>query len=141
MLQITGCFSTSFDGIVRNSTDGTLEAYMIPPFQSNHASFLERLPNGDMVMAWFSGSSEGESDVAIVVSRLLNGTAQWTKAKVVSQRKGYSNQNPVFHYDNKTRNLYLFHTQQEAKKISNSEGKLYDNNPKGNVISFCFVVI
>lgn len=91
---------------------------MIPPFASNHASFIEPLPNGDLVMAWFSGTSEGESNVAIVFSQLKNNSEQWTKAQVVSQRKGYSNQNPVLFHDNKTDVLYLFHSQQEAKKAS-----------------------
>lgn len=91
---------------------------MIPPFASNHASFIEPLPNGDLVMAWFSGTSEGESNVAIVFSQLKNNSDQWTKAQVVSQRKGYSNQNPVLFHDNKTDVLYLFHSQQEAKKAS-----------------------
>ncbi|XP_061179561.1 uncharacterized protein LOC133188197 [Saccostrea echinata] len=105
-----------YDGILRNISDGTMEAYMMPPFASNHASFIEPLPNGDLVMAWFSGISEGMSNVAIVFSQLKNNSNQWSKAQVVSQRKGYSNQNPVFFYDNKTDALYLFHTQQEAKK-------------------------
>ena len=54
--------------------------------------------------------------VAIVISRLPKGSLQWTKAKVVSQRKHYSNQNPVLFFDNATNVLYLFHSQQEAKK-------------------------
>ena len=55
--------SASYDGKLRNATDGTIEAYMIPPFKSSHASFIEPCPNGDLVMAWFSGSAEGYSDV------------------------------------------------------------------------------
>lgn len=106
------------DGVLRNVSDGTMEAYMIPPFASNHASFIEPLPNGDLVMAWFSGTSEGESNVAIVFSHLKNNSDQWSKAQVVSQRKGYSNQNPVLFHDNKTDVLYLFHSQQEAKTAS-----------------------
>ena len=58
--------SPRFDGILRNATDGTLEAYMIPPFKSNHASFIQQCPNGDLVMAWFSGSKEGTSGVRLV---------------------------------------------------------------------------
>lgn len=58
--------------------------------------------------------------VAVVVSRLPNGTDQWTSPIVVSQRKGYSNQNPVLFYDNQTNILYLFHTQQDAKKMTDA---------------------
>lgn len=118
IFAITANADPKFDGVLRNASDGTMEAYMIPPFASNHASFIEPLPNGDLVMAWFSGTSEGESNVAIVFSQLKNNSDQWTKAQVVSQRKGYSNQNPVLFHDNKTDVLYLFHSQQEAKKAS-----------------------
>ena len=119
-----------FDGVLRNVSDGTMEAYMIPPFASNHASFIEKLSNGDLVMAWFSGTSEGESNVAIVFSQLKNNSNQWAKAQVVSQRKGYSNQNPVLFYDDKMDTLYLFHSQQEAKKSAvvqspQSEGEYF----------------
>lgn len=96
---------------------------MIPPYKSSHASFIEPCPNGDIVMAWFSGSSEGYSDVAIVVSRLPKGSLQWTKASVVSQRKHYSNQNPVLFFDNETNVLYLFHSQQDAKKENEYTGE------------------
>ena len=51
-----------------------------------------------------------------MVSRLPKGSLQWTKAIVVSQRKHYSNQNPVLFFDNATKVLYLFHSQQDAKK-------------------------
>lgn len=118
IFAITANADPKFDGVLRNVSDGTMEAYMIPPFASNHASFIEPLPNGDLVMAWFSGTSEGESNVAIVFSHLKNTSDQWSKAQVVSQRKGYSNQNPVLFHGNKTDVLYLFHSQQEAKTAS-----------------------
>ncbi|XP_013386853.1 uncharacterized protein LOC106156237 isoform X2 [Lingula anatina] len=106
----------SFDGLLRRTTDGRYEAYMKPPYKSNHASFIERLSNEDMVIAWFSGSKEGESNVAIVFARLPNGTLQWMNPRTVSQRPGYSNQNPVLFADNNT--LFLFHTQQKASFTS-----------------------
>lgn len=107
--------SPRFDGFLRNASDGTLEAYMIQPFPSNHASFIQQCPNGDLVMAWFSGAKEGTSGVAIVVSRLPRGSLQWTNASLVSQRQNYSNQNPVLFFDSQSGTLYLFHTQQDAK--------------------------
>ena len=60
---------------------------------------VETNGQGSYKMAWFSGTSEGQDDVAIVVSHLtLNMTggfegAVWNAASVVSQRDGYSNQN------------------------------------------------
>lgn len=62
------CEASTFDGKLRNATDGTMEAYMIPRFKASHASFIEPCPNGDLVMAWFSGTAEGESDVSITSS-------------------------------------------------------------------------
>ena len=103
-----------FAGKIRETSDGRFKAYMIPPFKTNHASFLELLPNGDMLLAWFSGEKEGKNDVSIVISRLKNGTDQWSKATLVARREGYSNQNPVLYYDNKTKILHLFHSQQPA---------------------------
>eukprot|EP01084_Bolivina_argentea_P187850 323499_1 len=103
-----------FDGKVRYNKDGSYIAYMDPPFQSNHASFLEQFPDGGLGMAWFSGSSEGQSNVAIVYSSLASGSTQWSSPKVISQRTGYSNQNPVLFYDNTTDLLHCFHSQQQA---------------------------
>ena len=107
--------------------DGRYEAYMIPPFHSNHASFLERLPSGELLMAWFSGTKEGANNCSIVLAR-LNGT-QWSKAALVSRREGYSNQNPVLFFDPAKKMLYLFHSQQPASTstvdLSSSEDKAH----------------
>ena len=88
---------------------------MIPPFKSNHASFLEMMNDGTLVMAWFSGTSEGANNCSIVVAHLLHNSTQWTNATLVSRRDGYSNQNPVLFFDAAKGNiLNLFHTQQKA---------------------------
>jgi predicted neuraminidase len=54
--------------------------------------------------------------VAIVLSHLYHGSNKFTKATVVSQRSGYSNQNPVLFHDNVTDTNFLFHSQQQADK-------------------------
>ena len=88
---------------------------MIPPEPSNHASFLELVPqSGLLVMAWFSGTSEGADKCSIVTAHLLANTSQWSNATTVAMREGYSNQNPVLYYDSNTNLLNLFHTQQKA---------------------------
>ena len=70
-------------------------------------------------MAWFSGTAEGADKCSIVVAHLpLNGT-QWTKATLVSQQDGYSNQNPVLFYDTLISNFRLFHSHQKASKNIN----------------------
>ena len=55
-----------FDGKIRKTADGRYEAYLVPPAASNHASFLELLPNDDLALAWFSGSAEGADNCSIV---------------------------------------------------------------------------
>ena len=106
--------SKEFDGVVRPTGDGRYEAYMIPPDKSNHASFLEELATGDLLMAWFSGVAEGANQCSIVLARLPKGSVQWSKAALVSRRDGYSNQNPVLYHDKQKGELYLFHSQQPA---------------------------
>ena len=87
---------------------------MIPPNVSNHASFLEIIPSGDLLLSWFSGDAEGTSNCSIVVTKLLEGTYQWPKATPVSWRVGFSNQNPVLFWDSKREIVFLFHSQQPA---------------------------
>ena len=105
-----------FDGVLRNVGDGRQDAYLIPPFASNHASFVEKDSKERLTMAWFSGSKEGESGVAIVVSTYDGVNKRWGNASVVSQRDGYSNQNPVLFWDDANATLHLFHSQQQADK-------------------------
>ena len=83
-----------FDGKIRKTADGRHEAYLVPPAASNHASFLELLPNDDLALAWFSGSAEGADNCSIVLALLPNGSLQWSRASLVSQRPGYSNRTP-----------------------------------------------
>lgn len=108
--------SIHITGKVRAVGDGGYEAYMIPPNKANHASFIELLPTGDLLIAWFSGTKEGQNDVSIYVARLPSGSDQWSNASLVSRRDGYSNQNPVLYYDSSTKILNLWHSQQPAEK-------------------------
>ena len=87
---------------------------MIPPAAANHASFLEQLPSGELLMAWFSGTAEGANNCSIVIARLEPGSMQWSKAVLASRREGYSNQNPVLFFDRDKKVLHLFHSQQPA---------------------------
>ena len=59
-------FYMDMEGVVRPTGDGRKEAYMIPPYKSNHASFLELLPSGELVMAWFSGTAEGANNCSLL---------------------------------------------------------------------------
>lgn len=107
-----------YDGVLRANGKGRVDAYLPPPFKSNHASMVEQLPDGSLHMAWFSGTSEGHDLVSIVYANVASSAegATWSSAKVVSRRKGYSNQNAVLHFDNVSSKLHLFHSQQAASK-------------------------
>lgn len=59
-------YPSEYDGVVRANADGSVEAYMIPPYKSNHASTIEVLPDGTLVAAWFSGAEEEANKCAIV---------------------------------------------------------------------------
>ena len=115
-LFLSGCVAAPlpFDGLVRAQADGSSIAYMAPPNLANHAATLEQLPDGALLLAWFSGVKEEADKCAIVVSRLPAGSAQWTAPVTVSERDGFSNQNPVLFHDGATNVTWLFHSQLAA---------------------------
>lgn len=63
------------------------------PFDSGHASTLVQLADGTVVVAWFGGSWEKASDVAIWMSRRVNGV--WEYPKVVAEVRCVAMWNPV----------------------------------------------
>jgi len=104
-----------YDGVIRPGPGGITQAYLPVIFPNSHASNLLFLPNGDLLCTWFSGSREGASDVAIVLSRLNKGSKQWIKPVVLAQDPRYSLQNPVI-FREPGGKLWLFHTAQLAGK-------------------------
>jgi predicted neuraminidase len=92
------------------------KAAMLPAlFPSSHAANLLVLRNGDVLCFSFSGTREGESNVAIVVSRLPKGSQTWDPAVLVDREAGKSYQNPVPMEDARGR-IWLFNTSQSAGK-------------------------
>ena len=63
------------DNVIRKNREGSnrVSAIMDAPESSSHASSLLALPNGDVLMAWFSGKAEGGDNVGIAVSKLKSG--------------------------------------------------------------------
>ncbi len=104
----------SADGKYRApGAQGIEEAYLMPIFASSHAANLLELKNGDLMCAWFSGTWEGNSDVAIVLARLPKGSSQWSKPRVVDHHAGESYQNPVL-FQAPDGTLRIYHTTQPA---------------------------
>ncbi len=105
---------TQFDGTFRaSSAHGVEEAYLEKLFRSSHAANLVKLDNGDLLCFWFSGTREGESNVAIVMSRLPKGSEQWSKTVELDHQEGRSFQNPVA-FQAPGGRLWLLHTSQAA---------------------------
>ncbi|MFT4112787.1 sialidase family protein [Silvibacterium sp.] len=100
-----------FDGVMRPASAGYSEAWLPTVAKSSHAANLIELRNGDILCFWFSGSAEGSSDVAIVVSRLNRGSETWTAPLVIDHEPGYSYQNPV-PFETPSGELWLLHTAQ-----------------------------
>lgn len=114
-----------FDGAFRASnTEGLEEAYLGKLFRSSHAANLLSLANGDLLCFWFSGAREGESNVAIVMSRLAKGSEQWSKIVEIDHHEGRSFQNPVAFqaYDGR---VWLLHTSQPAGQGQRNAEVLY----------------
>jgi predicted neuraminidase len=103
-----------FDGAFRASAlKGVEEAYLQKLFRSSHAANLIKLHNGALLCFWFSGTHEGDSNVAIVMSRLTKGSEQWSNAVEVDHQEGRSFQNPVA-FQTPGGRLWLLHTSQPA---------------------------
>lgn len=90
-----------------------IEASLLPsPMVQNHASFLAELPDGAVICAWFGGSLEGKSDIAIRAAVLLPGADRWGPTVTLSRDPDRSEQNPVIFVDGEE--IYLIHTAQPS---------------------------
>jgi predicted neuraminidase len=104
----------TFDGKFRTaSANGMEEAYLPKLFRISHAANLIKLRNGNLLCFWFSGTGEGESKVAIVTSRLVNGGERWSEPVAIDSQEGRSFQNPVA-FQTPAGQLWLLHTSQAA---------------------------
>lgn len=75
------------------------------PFQSCHASTLVVLHSGDVLAAWFGGSYEKASDVAIWLSR-RSGDA-WSAPYKIADEEGIAHWNPVLYAEGQK--IWLFY--------------------------------
>ncbi|MGQ8946532.1 sialidase family protein [Bacillus altitudinis] len=87
------------------------EAFLPTDCVQNHAANLIELDNGDLLCVWFGGTQEGIPDISIYMSRLKQGSNQWTKAVKLSDDSTRSEQNPVL-FQEKDGRLWLLYTAQ-----------------------------
>jgi predicted neuraminidase len=99
-------------------------------FKSCHASTLVRLENGDILAAWFAGTAEGNSDVAIWMSRRT--VEGWQKPFVVSDNEGIAHWNPVL-FKNSDNRIFLFYKEGRTTTTWKTMVKHSDDN--GNSFS------
>ena len=87
----------------------TDKQFLLPPehtlFNNCHASTLARLPDGQLIAAFFAGRREGEGDVAIWLARTRDGLWQ-PPARLIAE-DGVAHWNPVLHVDGDA--LWLFY--------------------------------
>ncbi|MCT8997461.1 sialidase family protein [Chelativorans intermedius] len=79
----------------------------------NHAAFLDRLPDGALVCAWFGGTLEGKSDISIYASILDEVAMRWGPVSRLTAEPDRSEQNPVL-FTAPHGATWLFNTAQPA---------------------------
>lgn len=88
--------ASEMDGNVRGSGQGGLAYAFLPsPVVQNHAAFLDLLPDGRLICAWFGGTLEGASDISIYASILDRDGIRWGPARQLTDDPTRSEQNPV----------------------------------------------
>ncbi len=74
---------------------GRADAYLPSPCIQNHAANLAFLPDGTLTCVWFGGTMEGMGDISVYMSRLAQGSDQWSEAQQLSDDPAKSEQNPL----------------------------------------------
>lgn len=93
--QTAPSIADRMDGFLRPVGAGRWDAFIPSPSPQNHAAFLSRLPHGELACAWFGGTMEGMPDISIHMSVLDEAASRWSPAKVLTDDRGRSEQNPV----------------------------------------------
>ena len=103
--------------------------YDAAPFPEAHASTVVELRNGDLMSAWFGGSKEGASDVAIWASVRSGGA--WSPPVELAREKNIATYNPVL-FHTKDGKLWLYYkfgphptSWTAARRWSTDEGKTW----------------
>lgn len=79
---------------------------IIFPYQGEHVhgSAIVKLPNGDMLAAWFQGSGERwADDVRIMGARLGKGDTAWSETFLMADVPGFPDINPTLFLDREDR--------------------------------------
>lgn len=105
--------AAAMDGRLTEVGEGRAQAMLPSPAVQNHAAFLAEMPDGAVICAWFGGSLEGKSDIAIRAAVLMPGADTWGPVATLSDDPDHSEQNPVI-FAAPGGDLYLLHCSQPA---------------------------
>lgn len=81
--------------------------YEQAPFASCHAATIVETSPGSFLAAWFGGTKEGASDVAIYLSRFASG--KWSQPEKIAEDKGVPCWNPVLFRERQSGEVTLFY--------------------------------
>lgn len=95
-----------FAGAVLSAAPKSEFVFTTAPFASCHASTVVELRNGDLLVAWFGGSAEGNPDVAIWGSRRTR--EGWAAPSEMAREPNIAAYNPVLFYT-KDERLWLYY--------------------------------
>jgi len=66
----------------------------------NHSASIVELPGGDLLVAWYHGSGEGQADdVCILGMRKRQGDQKWTESFLLADTPDLPDLNPVLFVD------------------------------------------
>ena len=120
------------DGLLRKIEGGRLDAILPPIFGHSHASNLLELPDGALLLVWFSNGAEGGDGVGIVSSTLAPGALQWSRPAMVTSEPMRSAQNPVAFYEESGDVVRLLHTSQVSfEGQGTSEVRMVESHDRG----------
>ena len=105
--------AAAMTGGLKEVASGRSETFLPSPAVQNHAAFLTELEDGSVLCAWFGGSLEGKSDIAIRAALLPQGGNEWGPVCTLSHDPAHSEQNPVI-FAAASGDIWLFHTSQPA---------------------------
>jgi predicted neuraminidase len=100
--------------------------YDTAPFPKCHASTIIELKNGDFLAAWFGGSDEGATDVAVWGARKT--AAGWSAPAELAREPGAAIYNPVLF---RTRDDVLWLSYKFGRSPSNWTGALRSSKDEG----------
>lgn len=77
----------------------------------NHSSAIVEAPNGDLLVCWFHGSGERQSDDVIVEgARLKKGANKWSERFLLADTPGYPDTNATMFIDPRNRLWLMYPT-------------------------------